>query len=144
MGVIALAEAVAEHINDGTYSLAFTAERGYMHAYDLTQVSSAVKVVVSPSAWSSPMTTRGKHATIDRDISIGVLRKTTDEADYDDLLGLCEEIHARCFGAVIDGHTIINVDLAATLSDRLLAAIDELGVWCSVLTLRCRTVEEVC
>lgn len=142
MGIIALADAVADHINAGSYSLSFTATRGYMHAYDLTEAD-ALKVVVSPSAWNSPIQTRSKIAQIDRDISIGVMRKTSDENDYDAILGLCEELHARCFGQVIGGHTVINVDLAAALSDRLLAAIDELGVWMSVLTLKCRTVEAV-
>ena len=142
MGIIALANAVTDHVNAGSYTLSFTATRGYMHAYDLTEAA-GLKVVVSPSAWASPLQTRGRHAQIDRDISIGVMQKTTDEDDYDAILGLCEELHARCFGQTIDGHTVINVDLAAALSDRLLLAIDELGVWMSALTLKCRTVEVV-
>lgn len=142
MGIIALADAVVAHVNGGSYSVAFTAERGYMHAYDLTEADD-LKVVVSPSAWTAPLQTRGAHAQIDRDISIAVLRKTTDANVYDDLIGLCEEIHARCFGQAIGGHTVINVDLTAALSDRLLMAIDEHGVWLSILTLKCRAVEAV-
>lgn len=88
-----LADAVVASLNAGTFSLPFTAERGYLPSYNLEEVS-GLQVTVVPKSVSIVKASR-ESAYIDPVIDICVQQKVETGGDLsvtDGLVSLVEEI----------------------------------------------------
>lgn len=118
MTAVALADAVVTALNDGTFSLEFTAERHYLPRFKITKGElDELKVVVVPGAFTLE---RFERDGLQRDdqVTIGVLKKLAVPrtathaqllAEVDPLIALCEEI-ALYFAPDDDGAFVFNDD----------------------------------
>jgi len=94
--IAAIAGAVTDHVNAGSYSRPVAAERTYQPAFTLEQLGE-LRVSVVPRTTSVTPTSRGS-AIFEHVIDVGVQQKLPSEAEtaaIDELLGLVWEIGDR-------------------------------------------------
>jgi len=101
--LIALADAIVAHLNAGTYSLPFTAQRSYQPIFDLAQAPETPVVTVIPKALEVKGATR-LDSYFDCAIDIGIQQKVDadDSGILDGLMRLVEEIAERLRFQVLD------------------------------------------
>lgn len=109
MGLLAdIADAVVALLNEGDFSMEFTAERNYSPLFSLSELADIQVVVVPKGLQISPVSRGQIQKTVQ--VDIGVMKKLTDSDEMDDLLALVEEI--------VDYMTRLNLDTpAATWSE---------------------------
>lgn len=94
--IIALADAVAEHINTGTYTLPVSAVRAYQPAFTLEELGE-LRVSVVPRTTTVSAASR-ESSTYEHVLDVGVQKKLPVEnelTEIDDLLELTEAIGDR-------------------------------------------------
>jgi len=88
--IIAIADAVAAHLNAGTFSQPISAERVYQPAFTLEELKD-LRVSVVPR--STAITTASRDSsTFECAVDVGVQKKIGDESEINGLLDLVEEI----------------------------------------------------
>lgn len=88
--LVQLADAIADSLNAGSFSQAFTAERLYQPVFDLPDLA-GLRVSVVPRSVEITSTTRAK-SFFDCTVDIGLQLKIDDDIGIDDLLTLAQEI----------------------------------------------------
>lgn len=95
-----LADAITAEIGDGSFSQAFTAERGYVATYDKTD--DRLRVLVAPGGIESERTSRSSGASR-MTIDVGIIQRVTnDVVAIDGLIDLVAEIRAFLDGRVLE------------------------------------------
>jgi len=88
--LIAIADAVVESLNAGSFSHAFTAARHYQPVFDLPEMAT-LHVSVVPKAIDVLASSRNQNQH-DYAIDIGIQQKVADDTEADGLMALAEEI----------------------------------------------------
>ena len=90
--VVAVADAVVDELNAGTFGQPFTAERNYLPCYELEDIKN-LRVTVVPKTVAIQIKDRSSTQD-DVEIDIAVQQKltTADNAEIDPLLALVQEI----------------------------------------------------
>lgn len=88
--IIAIADAVAAHLNAGTFSQPISAQRIYQPAFTLEELKD-LRVSVVPRSTGITTATRDS-STFECAVDVGVQKKIGEEGEIDGLLDLVEEI----------------------------------------------------
>lgn len=138
--IINLADAMVAELNGNTFSLPFTAERGYLPEFDLPDMDT-LRVTVVPKEDEGRIDTRSlsKH---DYSVDIGIQKKPTtiDATELDPLMFLVQEIaDFFLFGKQPGGATLIASNVRILYMQEHL---HKLRQFTSVLTLTFRSWRE--
>lgn len=85
-----IADAVAVELNQGSFDLPFTAQRLNLPEFDLAEMGT-LHVTVVPKGVKESYLARNA-AQVDYSVDVGVMKRFSDQADQDAMLGLAEEI----------------------------------------------------
>lgn len=88
--IIAIADAVAAHLNAGTFSQPISAQRVYQPAFTLEELKD-LRVSVVPRSTGITTATRDS-STFECAVDVGVQKKIGEESELDGLLDLMEEV----------------------------------------------------
>jgi hypothetical protein len=97
-----LCNAVVADLASASLSAAFTVSREYLAFFDLDDLDTDIRVIVTPREHSASTVARRRTAD-EYAVDVGVLRRAETSADADEALHLAEEIQARYLRTELDG-----------------------------------------